>query len=112
MTFCAAGLVCLLVIWPKYAAHQRRLEMQYHARQEIERRQFEGTTESREPGSEGDAPPPAAGELIIPLWPLAAVLAVLGLVSAGLWWRSTYRASTVLLDTAGRSGAGDAGDTS
>jgi hypothetical protein len=61
--------------------------MQYHARQEIARRKVEGTSVSRDPGEEGSAAPPAAGELIIPLWPLAAACAALTVVSAICLWR-------------------------
>ncbi len=91
MAFCVAGALALLVISPKYAARQRRLEMQYQARREIERRQHEGDSGPRERGEEGEAPPPAPGELIISLWPLLALFAVLGLVSAVMWWRTIYR---------------------
>jgi hypothetical protein len=75
-------------MWPRYAARQRRLEMQYRAREEIVRRQAAGESAAREPGREGDAPPPAAGELIIPLWPLAVPLVTLMAVAAALLWRS------------------------
>ncbi len=44
MIFSAAGVLFLLAFSAKYAARQRRLEMQYYARQEITRRQVEGTT--------------------------------------------------------------------
>jgi hypothetical protein len=88
MLFCAAGTVFLLAAWPQYAKRQRRLEMQYHARQEIARRQVEGTAPAREPGEEGSAPPPVAGELIISLWPLVALFAALFAISAALLWRN------------------------
>ncbi len=91
MAFCAIGALALLVISPRYAARQRRLEMQFQARREIERRQVEGTSGPRERGDEGEAPPPAAGELIISLWPLVALFVVLGAVSAVMWWRTIYR---------------------
>ena len=87
--FCAAGMMFLLAIWPQYAARQRRLEMQYRARQEIVRRQAAGESAAREPGQEGDARPPA--ELIIPIWPLWLLLAALLAVSATLLWRSRRR---------------------
>jgi hypothetical protein len=88
MLFSAAGVVCLLVILPQYAKRQRRLEMQYCARQEIERRQVEGTAAARPHGQEGSAPPPAAGELIIPLWPLLVLFSLMLLVSSAMLWRS------------------------
>lgn len=90
MVFCAAGVLFLLAIWPQYAARQRRLEMQYLAREEIVRRQAAGEA-ARLPGEEGDAPPPAAGELIIPIWPLLVPLTVLAAVSATLLWRQARR---------------------
>jgi hypothetical protein len=88
MLFSAGAVVVLLVMSPRYGPRQRRLEMQYQARQEILRRQAAGESAAREPGQEGDAPPPAAGELIIPLWPLAVLFAILLAVSAALLWRS------------------------
>lgn len=86
LVFSAAGLVCVLVIMPQYAKRQRRLEMQYMAREEILRRQAEGEPAAREAGQEGEAAPPAVGELIIPIWPLASVcVAAMGLSSYMLW---------------------------
>lgn len=74
LVFSAAALVALVLIWPQYAKRQRRLEMQYQAHEEMTRRRVTGEARAREPGKEGDAPPPAVGELIIPLWPLLVVL--------------------------------------
>ena len=88
MLFCATGTMFLLVMLPRYGQRQRRLEMQYHARQEIARRQVEGTAPAREPGEEGSAPPPVAGELIIPLWPLLALFSTLFAISAALLWQN------------------------
>lgn len=93
MVFCAAGLLFLLAIWPQYAARQRRLEMQYLARKEIVRRDVAGESPARAVGDEGEAPPPAPGELIIPLWPLLVPLAVLGALSATFVWRGRRRAA-------------------
>jgi hypothetical protein len=76
-----------LVIWPQYAKRQRRLEMQYYARREIERRQVEGAPKAQPPGEEGAAAPPAPGELIISLSPLVALFAVLLAVSSAMLWR-------------------------
>jgi hypothetical protein len=98
--FCAAGMMFLLVIWPRYAARQRRLEMQYLARQEIARRHAEGDSAARPPGQEGDAPPPAVGELIIPLWPLMVPLTALLVISAVILWRGRRRANRA--DPSGR----------
>jgi hypothetical protein len=86
LVFSAAGLVCVLVIMPQYEKRQRRLEMQYMAREEILRRQAEGEPAAREAGQEGEAAPPAVGELIIPIWPLASLcVAGMGLASYMLW---------------------------
>ena len=87
MLFCAAGLVVLLVIWPKYLKRQGRLELQYHAGQEITRRRLEGAQQPREPGAEGSEAPPAEGEVLITLWPLSAVLVALLVVSAVMFRR-------------------------
>ena len=86
-TFSAAGMVFLLVIWPQYAQRQRRLEMQYYARREIERRQVEGAAPARPPGDEGAAAPPVTGELVIALWPLGLLFAALLAISAIMFWR-------------------------
>ena len=100
--FCAAGMMFLLVIGPQYAARQRRLEMQYLARQEIMRRQAEGENAARAVGQEGDAAPPAVGELIIPLWPLLLGVTALFSISAVILWRGRQRANR-----AGRAGRGE-----
>ncbi len=88
MIFSAAGLVVLGVAWPKYVQRQARIELQYRASQEVTRRRVEGEVAARGPGQEGDAAPPATGELLIPLWPIGAVLVVVFGVSASLYWRS------------------------
>jgi hypothetical protein len=86
MIFSAAGVLFLLAFSAKYAARQRRLEMQYYARQEIARRQVEGT--STPSGTQDEAPPPLPGELIIPIWPLITLLAVCCAVAALFAWRA------------------------
>jgi membrane protein implicated in regulation of membrane protease activity len=91
MVFSVAAMVALVVIWPQYAKRQRRLEMQYQAQQEIARRQVAGEPKARGAGQEGDAPPPAAGELIIPLWPLLLVAAAVTCLSAAMVYRTTRR---------------------
>lgn len=85
MVFSAAGMMFLLAFSPKYAARQRQLEMQYYAREEITRRQVEGATAA--PGPARESPPPAPGELIIPLWPLMLLCAAICAVSAARVWR-------------------------
>jgi hypothetical protein len=92
MLFSAAGLVVLLVVWPKYSERQRRLELQYHARQEIARRRVEGEPQARESGQEGQTAPPATGELLITLWPIALVLVALLVFSAVMFRRDRRRA--------------------
>ena len=88
MLFCAFGVVFLLAIWPRYSARQRRLEMQFMAREEVVRRQAAGESPTRAAGEEGNAPPPSPGELISPLWPLVLLLAALVAFSATMLWRS------------------------
>lgn len=87
MVFSAAGLVVLVVAWPKYAQRQARLELQYHASQEVARRRVEGEAAARQPGREGDLPPPAPNELLVPLWPIGAILVLVLGVSAGMYLR-------------------------
>ncbi len=79
MLFCAACLVLLIVIWPKYRTRQRRLEMQYMAQEEILRRGAEGA----DAAPEVPTAPPAPGELIIEVWPLA-LLAAAGMIVAAV----------------------------
>ena len=93
MLFSAAGLIVLVIVWPKYSARQGRLELQFRATQEATRRKVEGTPVAREPGEEGDAAPPAAGELIVKLWPISLALAALLIGSSTMFWRS-QRAAT------------------
>ncbi len=89
MIFSAAGVLLLLAFSAKYAARQRRLEMQYYARQEITRRQVEGTAQPA--GAEGEAKPPLPGELIIPIWPLVSLFTAGGAIAAAMAWRATRR---------------------
>jgi hypothetical protein len=103
MLFCAFGVVFLLAIWPQYRARQRRLEMQFMAREEIVRRQAAGESSARAAGEEGDARPPTPGELIIPLWPLVLLLAALVAFSATMLWRSRRR----VVHSAGGPGPGE-----
>jgi hypothetical protein len=98
LLFCAGGVVFLLAMGPKYAQRQRRLELQYHARQEMLRRQAEGRFEAREPGQEGDAAPPVPGELIIPIWPLAILFSIGALGAAWMLARSRRGLSDVQRD--------------
>jgi hypothetical protein len=88
MLFSAMAVVLLFVISPKYSKRQGGLELQYQARQEIARRQVEGTSAPREPGREGSLSPPAPGELLIPLWPLALLFAALFIAAAVLLYRA------------------------
>lgn len=88
LLFSAAGIACLMLIAPKYWPRQRRLEMQYLAREEILRRQAEGEPLAREAGQEGDAAPPTTSDVIIPLWPLTGACVFVLLLSTGMLWRS------------------------
>jgi hypothetical protein len=92
LLFSTGAFVALALIAPQYAQRQRRLEMQFQARREVTRRQMAGERVARAPGSEGEAPPPALGELIIPLWPLALAAASFTAVSAAMFWRDRRRA--------------------
>lgn len=87
LLFAVAGLIALLAIAPRYSPRQRRIEMQYMAREEMLRRRAEGEPVARETGLEGDAAPPAADELIIPLWPLGMALLLVIAVSSAMLWR-------------------------
>jgi hypothetical protein len=88
MLFSAFGLALLLSMAPRYNARQRRLEMQYLAHEEMARRRATGDNIARDAGQEGEAAPPASGELMIPLWPLVTAFALLLGVSGAMLWRS------------------------
>jgi hypothetical protein len=88
LVFSSAGAICLAVITPQYFARQRRLEMQFLAREEILERQARGDAGARPPGQEGGAAPPAIGELMIPLWPLLGGCVALMLFSTVMLVRS------------------------
>lgn len=80
MLFCAAALVSIVLILPRYGPRQRRLEMQYQAHQERYRRQVAGEPALQTEPEQGFVAPPAADELIIPLWPLVTLF--VGLLAA------------------------------
>jgi hypothetical protein len=86
--FSAAAMLFLLVITPRYRPRQRRLEMQYMAREEMLRRRAEGEPLARASGQEGELTPPAENELIVPLWPLGLLFGLLSIASAAMLWRS------------------------
>ncbi len=88
LIFSCMGLAVLATAWPKYVRRQARIELQYHASQEITRRRVQGEAAARVPGDEGEAVPPAAGELIISLWPIALVLLLAASASAVMLRRS------------------------
>ncbi len=91
LLFSAAALVFLLVITPQYRPRQRRLEMQYRAREEILRRRAEGEPLARPAGEEGEAAPPTENELIISLWPLGLLFGGAFVLSATMLWRVRRR---------------------
>lgn len=85
--FSVGGIVAVLLIEQQYRPRQRRLEMQYRAREEILRRQAAGEAAARAVGEEGDAPPPTEQELIIPLWPLVGACLLVFALSVYMIWR-------------------------
>src|SRR5205085_455573 len=109
--FCAAGLVALLTIGPKYARRQEIIEHKYRAGQEPGGRRASPTgdapahrrTSAEQPGSVRDERPadraPAEQsdrELLIPLWPLVALLALLLAAALGalVWSRRKTMSGT------------------
>ena len=92
MVFSAAGLLVLVIAWPKYIQRQARIELQYRASQEVTRRRVEGEPSARPRGQEGDARPPAAGELLVPLWPIGVALALVLCIAAIMFVRGRRRA--------------------
>lgn len=82
--FGLAGVAALAAIGPKYVRRQAKIEQQYYAREEILRRQVERPAEAGAKRAE-DKAAPGRGELLIPLWPVVAVLLGLLLAASGVW---------------------------
>ncbi|MBP90800.1 MAG: hypothetical protein CMJ64_29500 [Planctomycetaceae bacterium] len=85
--FCTGGLVALVLVGPKFAAKQSRIERNYEARQRAAQHVAGRTRPEAEPQS------PRTGTRI-GLQPLFITLAiVLSLAWCNLWWRH-YRGAT------------------
>jgi hypothetical protein len=87
MMFSAVGLVALVAMLPKYGRRQGRLELKYHAEQEIARRQ-PGEVPGSGASRDGAEAPPPAGQRIVTLWPIGLVLTLVSAISAAMYWRS------------------------
>lgn len=94
LLFSGMALAALLAIGPKYGGRQARLERQYQARERIVAERAEKDSQARaertddEPERRAFA---AAGETLIPLWPLAVILSVAVILAAIMLFRGRRR---------------------
>ena len=85
LAFSAMALIVLIVMGPKYGRRQANIEVKYQAR---ERAAVEQTARnnpaasSRNNDSAAPRPYSQPGETLVPLWPLAVLLAVIALFAA------------------------------
>jgi hypothetical protein len=76
------ALAALFAIGPKYGGRQARLERQYQARERIDTR------------TNTQAPPQdyaSTDDTLIPLWPLAVILAAVTVLAAAMLYRAQRR---------------------
>jgi hypothetical protein len=94
LAFSLMALLALVAIGTKYGRWQTRLELQYQARDRIAERRaaannpqseerIDKTTDRRDFASPGNN--------LIPLWPLAAILFIIAVFSAGMLGRGRRR---------------------
>jgi hypothetical protein len=89
LLFVNAALVGMLLIGPKYRQRQAMLERRYEARRDAGRRQSAVDPEQEPVGGPPVVGEPHAGdhELLVPLWPLAALLVAVDMAATCLWLR-------------------------
>jgi hypothetical protein len=93
MMFSTMALAALLAIGPKYGGRQARLERQYQARERIVAEQ---TGNSRAHSERIDHQAErrefaTADDTLVPLWPLAAILSFVAILSAIMLYRGRGR---------------------
>ena len=97
LAFSLMALLALVAISGKYGRRQARLELQYQARERMaeqhasESNAGDGAQFNEHERRRDFATP---GDTLIPLWPLAAILSGIALVSACMLYRQRGRASS------------------
>ena len=90
LAFALVGLLALAVMSPKYGRRQANIERQYQARERVaERITVENNPDAtqRIDNLEARQPYVTTTEKLIPIWPLAALLALVSMVAAVMLWR-------------------------
>jgi hypothetical protein len=80
--FCAAGLVALVIMGPKYTSRQIQIEQKAQARQRAARHVS---------GQQPNTPLSTEKTMVIRLWPLYSVLGILMLVATLNLYKSRHR---------------------
>jgi hypothetical protein len=93
LLFSLMALVALFSIGGKYGRRQSGIERQYQARERI----AEGVADSSNVAADGEPRPDYAtpGHTLVPLWPLAAVLSAIALISGLMLLRDRGRAGSL-----------------
>jgi hypothetical protein len=84
LAFSLMALLALMVIGPKYSRRQAGMELKYQARERIAEEQAAGNNSASEARSKRVADRrelASPADTLVPLWPLAAILFVVALVS-------------------------------
>jgi hypothetical protein len=92
LAFALVGLLALAVMSPKYGRRQANIERQYQARERVaERITAENNPDAiqRIDNLEARQPYVTTSEKLIPIWPLAVLLALVSIVAAVMLWRSS-----------------------
>jgi len=91
LLFALVGLLALAVMGPKYGRRQANIERQYQARERVaEKITAENIPDAAPRIDNLEARRPyvvTTGEKLIPIWPLAILLALVSFVAAVMLWR-------------------------
>jgi len=91
LLFSLVGLLALIAMSPKYRQRQANIERQYQARERVaERITAENNSGAAERIDELEAQRPyvmTTSDKLVPIWPLAVLLALVSLVAAVMLWR-------------------------
>jgi hypothetical protein len=101
LAFALVGLLALAVMSPKYGRRQANIERQYQARERVaERITAENNPDAaqRIDNLEARQPYVTTSEKLIPIWPLAVLLALVSLLAAVMLWRMRGRGPLVSPD--------------
>jgi hypothetical protein len=105
LAFSSMALLALLVIGPKYGKRQSRLERNYQARERVtesgaDGNKVEASGRKEEVAARRDYATP--GNTLVPLWPLAIILAIITLF-AGFMLQRAQRRTVALPNNSGIS---------